>query len=893
MPGRIVSLFRNLLRKNSVEQSLVDELQSSVELLTEEKIKEGLPSGEARRQALIELGGVEQVRIKVREIRLGRLLEHTAADLRFAFRQVRKSPGFTLIVVLMLTLGIGANTAVFSVMNALLMQMLPVSHPDGLSFVCMANGQGQPPGAYNTGDNSTSFSEGTFEALRQRSDVFDELIAYVPMSFTGSVAVRHGELPEEAGGVEVSGNFFSGVGVRMERGRGFTLADEKDHSSIAVISYDYWTRSYARDPAVLGQTLYVKGVPMTVVGITAPGFRGVESLSVTDFWIPLQNRPELNAWGTPADRNTTYGSPRWWFLRMMARLHAGITSVQAQQALAGTFGAVVKETTGTHDPKEWKPLLDFVPARGIAFYSDYVREPMRILMGLVVLVLLIACTNVAMMVQARNTVRAHEFSLRLALGASNRTIFRQLLCESVLLVLASALLGWLFATIATHMLATWSGMQTDFSPDRTVFLFTLLISSFAALVFGLIPLWSAVRAPAASVLRSASASTTASRTRIVGGRIVLACQVAFCLVLLVAAGLLLRTLRNYSTQDLGMDAGGVLVFGITPQGHADTHLFYRTLLDRLSQVPGVESVSMAQSRPGSGWSQNNDLTLDGVHLEGQSVRSNNVGTGFFHTLGVPVLAGREIAESDTVDTPLVVLVNETFVKEHLANTNPLGHQINVGKLRFTIVGVVRDSKYRSVDEPAMSMSYYAAMQYPSLGTMQIAMRTREKPTALLPEIRKTVAALYPDVPLQQPMTQLEQFTKSYRQQRIFGAMGGFFGVLAALLVATGLYGSFSYRVSGRTTEIGVRMALGASRAQVLAMVIRESLWVLVAGLVAGIPFTYFTARSLKSMLYHLSPFDPTSFVVAIVVMISVCGFAALLPARRAASIEPMQALRSE
>jgi predicted permease len=818
-------------------------------------------------------------------------------DIRYALRQLRKSPGFTLTVVLMLALGIGANTAVYSVMNAVLMQLLPVNRPEGLTYVHMANGMGQPPRIMSAGGSSTSFSEATFEALRQRSDVFEDLIAYVPLSLTDSVAVRHGELPEEAEGEEVSGNFFSGVGARIEQGRGFTIQDEKDHTPTVVLSYDYWTRSYARDSAVLGQTLYVKGVPMTVVGIAAHGFKGIEPATATDFWIPLQNRPELNAWGMPsvvnAAINRLYSSPKWWSLRLMARLRPGVTPMQAQQALAGTFGEAAKLGIGTIDPKEWKPLLDFVPARGIGGYNEMYREPVQILMGLVGLVLLIACTNVAMMVQARNTVRQREFSLRLAIGASRTSIFRQLLAESLLLVSAGAALGWFFALSATRMLASWSEIETGLSPDRNVLLFTLLVSAAAALIFGLIPLWSATHAPVAGVLRATATSTTTSRSHVLGGRIVLAAQMAICLVLLMAAMLLLRTLRNYATQNLGMQTEGLLVFGVTPQGQTDTHVFYRTLLDRLRQAPGVESVSMAENRPGSGWTDNNGLMLDGVEKRGEDLRSNGVGSGFFHTIGVPILAGREIADSDTQDTQAVALVNETFVKKFLANTNPLGHQLGEGKYRTTIIGVVCDSKYNSVDEKPLPMAYYAQMQASALGTMHIEVRTRGAAMAMLPELRKTVASLYPNVPLEKPMTQQEQFDKSYAQQRMFAAMGGFFGVLAALLVATGLYGTHSFRVSRRTTEIGIRMALGASRAQVLGMVLRESLWVLVAGLAVGIPLTFFAARPLKSMLYQMSPLDPISFVVAIAAMIAVSVCAVLLPARRAASIDPMQALRSE
>jgi predicted permease len=558
-------------------------------------------------------------------------------DLRYALRQLRKSPGFTLTVVLMLALGIGANTAVFSVMNATPMQLLPVSRPDGLSYVRMPNGQHPPPGGGQSGAWDTSFSEPVFEALRQRGDVFEELIAYVPLSYTGSIAVRHAELPEEASGEEVSGNFFSGVGAHIERGRSFSLQDEKNHAPVVVVSYDYWTRSYARDPKIIGQTLYIKSIPMTVVGVAAHGFKGIEPATSTDFWIPLQNRPELNAWGGPAVNGTLYGSPQWWCMRMMARLHSGVSQMQAQQAITGTYAEVVKQTLGTIDPKQWKPLLEFVPARGIGGYNAQYREPLRILMGLVALVLLIVCTNVAMMVQARNTVRQREFSLRLAIGAGKSRIFRQLLCESLLLVSAGAGLGWLLALSATRMLAKWSGIETGLSPDRSVLLFTLLVSALAALAFGLILLWSAMRAPVAGVLRASVVQLTTNRNRVVGGRIVLAGQMAICL--------LLRTLRNYVTQNLGIQSEDLLVFNVSPQGQADTHVFYRSLLDRLRQLPGVESVSIAGMRPGSGWSNNNEgFELDGVEKRGETLRSNNVGPGFAHTMGVPIVAGRDIAD---------------------------------------------------------------------------------------------------------------------------------------------------------------------------------------------------------------------------------------------------------
>jgi predicted permease len=816
-------------------------------------------------------------------------------DLRYAVRQLRKSPGFAIVIVLMLALGIGANTAVFSVMNAILMQWLPVSHPEGLSYVLMAKHYGQPPNSDSSGDSNTSFQLPVFQALRQRTDVFDQLVGYVPLAFTGSVAVRHGALPESADGDEVSGNFFNGVGARIQSGRGFSMDDENKHAEVAVISYDFWTRSFARDPHVLGQTLYVRGVPMTIVGITARGFKGVKPATSTDFWIPLQTRPELNAWGTPVIYESLYGTPKWCAFLMMARLRSGVTPAQAQQALEGTFGEVVTRTVGDYKNTEWKPLLEFEPARGIAGFNEEYRQPVRILMGLVALVLFIACANVAMMLQSRNVVRQREFSLRLAIGASKRMLFRQLFTESLLLVVAGAGLGWAFALAATQALAKWSQIETGLAPDRNVLLFTLGLSTLAALVFGLVPLWTAMRAPVGAVLRSTSQTTTASASRMLGGRIVLVGQMAVCLVLLMAAGLLLRTLRNYATVDLGMDTHGLLVFGVTPQDKGDSHVFYRNLLDRIGQLPGVESVSMASLRPGTDWSNNNDLKLDGVIQKGVLLRSNDVGPNFFKTMGIPILAGRDIANSDveTADHHSgVCLVNETFAKRFLANTNPIGHVLG-DQNKQTIVGVVRDSKYVGVSEEPRPMAYYAVMQAPTLGTMHIELRTRGDAMAILPALRQAMAEMYPDIPLEQPIAQQEQFDNSYRQQRMFAAMGGFFGVLSVLLVATGLYGTHSFRVSRRTSEIGVRMALGASRAQVLAMVLRESLWVLLAGLAIGIPLALFAVRPLKAMLYKMSPLDPMSLALALGIMVLVSAIAALVPARRAASVDPMQALRTE
>ena len=408
-------------------------------------------------------------------------------DLRYALRQLRKSPGFASVTILTLGLGIGANTAVFSTLNALLLKMLPVRDPERVYTVVLVNGGTQPPNTDGTGNGNTSFSFPVFQALRLESRVFSDLIAHVPLGY-GKVPVRYGDTPTERQGEEVSGDYFSGLGVHILRGVGFTAADENTHNPVVVLSYSFWTEAFSRNPGVIGRTLFIKGIPFTIVGVTAPGFYGVEPAQAVDFWIPLQTRPELNAWGVPANQHALVSSTKWWALPMVARLEPGMTPQQAELALQPTFWQAATQPLGKLDFETWPAHLGFEPIRGVGNYAESYREPVKIMMVLVGLVLWIACTNVVLLILGRNAAREREFAVRMAMGAHASRMFRQLLTESLVLVAAGALLGWALAIAATKALATWARIDSGFSPDERVLLVTLILASTAALVFGLVPL---------------------------------------------------------------------------------------------------------------------------------------------------------------------------------------------------------------------------------------------------------------------------------------------------------------------------------------------------------------------------------------------------------------------
>jgi predicted permease len=894
-----LSRLGELFGKRRREREFSSEMESHLELHIEDNLRSGMSPAQARREAMMKLGGVEQTKENYRERRGLPLLETLFHDLRYAVRMLRKNPGFTLVAVVTLALGIGGNTAIFSVMNSVLLRNLPLPSPEQLMYLRVPNSQ--PVGATNTGDSETSFSEPVFEQLRKEHAAFSDLMAYVPLSID-KAAVRIGEMPEEAEVDMVSGNFFSGLGTAFARGRGFTLEDETSHAAVAVLSYSYWTGRFARNPSVIGQTVYVKGLPFTIIGVSAQGFYGIDPGVSTDFWIPLQNRPELNAWGNPPSLQTAYGTPTWWCLRLIGRLAPHVTAAQALAILDPAFQRAALIGLGSPDAKNPKPVLALAPAKGIQGLRDDYEQPIEILMAMVGLVLVIACANVAMLLVARNSARQREFSLRVALGAGPGRLLRQLLAESFLLVIAGATLGWMFAISASSALAAWSNLEVPFSLDSNVLLFTLAISFACAVVFGLTPLRSAVNVPAGMAVKSSNAASQSSKKNSWAGKAVVAVQMALCLILLVGAGLLVRSLRKYETLPLGLRVDGLLVFGTSPlTTHSDDEKarFYQNLLDRVRVVPGVESATLMENRLGSGWSDNDVFAIDGVVPAGSfadvGMRSNDVGPGYFHTLGVPMLQGRDILDSDSRTAPKVAVVNETFAKRFFLKSGALGHMAGGVKpdKQYTIVGVAADSKYRSVGEKTRPTLYFPYCQSGSISDMQVELRTNGNPEALIPSVRAVLHDIDPNLPMQKPMTQRAQFDESFWQARLFARLSLFFGLLAALLVATGLYGTLAYRVSRRTSEIGVRMALGAQREQVLWMILRESLLISATGVVVGVPVAIAGARLMRSMLFGVLPGDFLSFVGALLGVTLVALIASAIPARRAASVDPIIALRYE
>ena len=819
--------LKALFTQRQADSIFDEEMSTHLQMLTEKYERQGMSAKDAKNAARRQFGNTTLLKQRQRESRTTMFFANVWRDLRYGMRQLIKTPVFTIVCVLTLALGVGANTAVFSVMHAVLQKMLPVKDSSQVFYV---HTTGWPDGVGQTGDSSTSFSYPFYQALHGLTGLRD-VMTYTPMSNSGKAPVRVGSVPEEAAGDMVSGNYFSGLGVGTELGRGFVQKDESDHAQVTVISEKFWSTHYQRSADVIGKALYIKSFPFTIVGVAKKGFEGTEGALPLDFWIPLQSRPEFNTWGSSAEGGMYLTEPRMWTMKLMVRTAPGVSHDQALLQMQTLFEQAAYIGVPQKKKGDETYQLSLSEARQFDGGNDgSFAKSLKVLMAMVGMVLLIAMSNVVMLLMARNANRQREFGVRFALGAGRREIARQLLTESMLLVALGGVVAWAFALGATHALGAWAQIESNLQPDLEVLGLTMGVLVLLAIVFGLAPLRAAMSNASRSTLRSSATASRMSVQKSRAGNAVIMMQIAMCVVLLVGAGLLLKTLQNLLNTPMGQRPEGLLVFGVHPQHvHSKDEgiAFFTALQQRLRSIPGVESVSMAANRPGSGWSSNQGgLLLDGHNPNGidpgqVTYRQNTVAADYFRTMGVAILDGRDFSDADTASAPEVVIVNETFAKKYAGSLHVVGHLLSYphGVTPMRIVGLVQDHKYTGITEDKRPMMWTIFTQDRATNQLNVEMRVPGDPMAILPQVRSVIAQIDPDMPLLEPMTQVAVFQRSISQQILFARLAGCFGVLAVVLIATGLYGTLAYRMSRRSAEIGVRIALGAQRSQVAWMVL--------------------------------------------------------------------------
>jgi predicted permease len=902
---RMVGSFRKL----SLERQLDDELQVHLEMLVEENVRRGMPPEEARYAALRNFGGIEQAKEQYRDQSGITMIETLLQDLRYGLRQMRRSPGLTAVITLSLALGIGANTAVFSVIDAVMLRMLPVKDPQQLAQIGF---QGRHSSESFVGE---SFPYPVFKELREGNEVFTDIAAFDYWTLFDAHPTASDSTPanESMKAQLVSANFFSMLGVDAVIGRTFALDEDNGAGAhpVAVISYGLWTRSFARSPAVLGRKITVGDTPFTIVGVAPVHFTGTNPGTVCDLWIPVSMQAQVAQGLSLTDIDTNW-------LTLMARLKPGISLEQARAGL----DLVYQQTQRQHDLSKWSEqehrdfwthhIVLLSAAQGTDYLRKEFRQPLLLLLGMVGLVLLIACTNVANLLLSRASVRQHEIAVRLSLGAGRRRLVRQLLTESVLLAMIGGALGVLFAYWGGPMLvALMSHGQNQLTlnvhPDVRVLAFTAFIAVLTGVAFGLAPALRATRITA----RPAPRHMTATRAgRRLGAALVVS-QVALSLVMVIGAGLLVRTFHNLETLDPGFNRRNVLLFWLDPSKarykEERAVRVRKEVLEQIQQVPGVRSVSFSFLTPisGGGW-DNVARFVEGYTPspgEDMDIYLNATGTRFFETLGTPILVGRDFGPQDQSGSPLVALINQTMARRFFGRSNPVGKHFDLGPWSdndghrgIEIIGVVGDVKYLSLREKVPPTAYLPIQQLPREavpGGVTVEVSSAVPPLGLVPQIRSLLRSIDARLSPTDVKTLAEQVDQSLYEERMMSALSGFFGVLALLLACIGLYGIMAYAVARRTSEIGIRMALGAERGRILRIVVREALILALLGIIIGVPTALAASRLVAAMLYGLKPTDPVTILAAVGLMSAVAVLAGYLPARRASRVDPLVALRYE
>jgi predicted permease len=894
--------------RNKRERDLQRELDADQELEAEEFRGRGLTPEAARNAARRALGNRALLQEDVREAWGWMFLDHLKRDTIYALRGMRRSPGFTAVAVLSLAIGIGANTGVFTVADALLLKALPVERPEELvNPAWMRRGSGETVGMTgHSGHGSAddrgrpvdgSFSYPAYRMFRDSVPQLTDLVAFAPNQFT----VTAGGKAELAFGHYVSGNYFTGLGARPMLGRPILPEDDAPgRPGVAVLSHEYWSGHLAADPGVLNQVLLLNRRPVTVIGVMPPAFQGLLPGRAVDLFVPMSMVPET------APPYYRLEDPQDWWVEIFGRLRPGVSAGAGAAAMQAALTHQIEQYTGTRVTPESLTEIVLEPgSRGVGVLRNNTWKAITILAAVSGLVLLIACLNLANLLLARHALREREMATRISIGASRSRLLRQMLVESLVLATLSGAAGLAlaepFSALLVHFLSGRTILGIDARLDARALAFTFSVAILTGVLFGVAPAWRATQVRIMPGLKEGLAPGRGPRLRL--RSYLVSIQIALSLLLLVGTGLFVRTLTSLATVPLGFQTDNILTFqtdpGRTGYAPADATALYRRLEERILAIPGVEATGIAQLPLIGGVQTNGPIRLPG-DAKGRPTNFLNCSDSFLSTMGIPIVLGRDLSRAD-LDLPArSAVVNETFVRKYLGGRNPIGQVFeppNRGTAQappFTIVGVAKDAHYRGVRDEVPPTAYLPyAFRAAGDTAMVFAVRVRQAPGSFASAVREAVASVDSNLPVAEMRTERDQIERSLGAERLFASLMSAFGAMAMTLAAIGLYGVMAFAVTRRTPEIGIRIALGAQRGEVQWMVLRQSLLMALGGIVVGVPGALALSSLVRSMLFGVEPGDPTSILAAVMVIASVAGLAAWIPARRAASVDAMKALRAE
>lgn len=899
--------LQTLFSRRRVAEQLDDELQFHLEQQIAENVAAGMSGEEARYAAIRSFGNTTTLKEETRDTWGWITLEQIAQDLRYGLRSLRKSPLFTVVAVLTLAFGIGANTAIFSLTDQVLLQLLPVKHPEQLVLVAE---RGIRFGD-SWGDNDISYP--MYRDFRDGNQVFSGMFCRYPTS----VSLGYGDRTEQVAAELVSGSYFPVLGVTAVAGRTLTPDDDRVPSGhpVAMLSHSFWQSRFSSDPSIVGKQIAVNGYAFSVIGVAQAGFDGVELGYKSKVFIPMMMQAQM----TPRSDRLEARGLSW--VTAFGRLKPGVDIAQAKASLQplmhNILEAEVQEPTLQHysdyDRAQFlKNSVDLLPgSRGWSGLREQMHTPLWVLAALSGAVLLLACANLANLLLARATTREREMAVRLAIGAGRQRIIRQLLVESMLLAVIGTAVGLGLAFLADRvLLATYfSGDSAgDFPissvPDTRVLVFALGMMLLTALGFGLAPAIQGSQADIAPTLKDRAGSAVGGK-QVFLRKLLVSGQMALALLLVIGASLFLRTLANLEISGPGFSTEHLMAFTVDPSlnGYTDerTKDFFRRLTNDLQALPGVSSVGLSTMPILQGNAWTNPVIAEGYSADpGQEQRPicDMISPKLFTTLGVPIVAGRDFT---VLDTKPVALINETFARKYFAGRNPVGLHIGLVDDRtaaldianLEVVGVVQDLKFKNLRDPAPPQAYFPYWQDEKFRFMNFYLRTRIDPQQVMQAVRQGVRQLDPNIPVVDLRTLDEQIGLSLKTERLVASLSAVFGALATALAVIGFYGVMAYIVARRRREIGIRVALGALQGDVLWMVMRQVVLLSGAGLAIGALLAFALGSLIRSQLYGLQPHDPFTFVSASLVLATAAGMAGLIPSWRASRVDPMQSLRNE